>query len=180
MNKGRLFVITGPSGAGLGEIAESVLSGRSDLAVVTPITARKMKAGDIDGKGLFFFDLEGWQALRDSGDILEETVFAGNDYGTSRRLVEEQLKAGRNVLLQLEIERAAQVKKNMPESVCIYIAPTMPVLQERYEETARNRFEAAVRMSEAERIQALNAFCDNIIISDDIPEAIEKLNSIID
>ena len=128
----KLTVLSGPSGAGLGEIVTALFARRKDLCAVTPVTARKMKAGEVDGVGFYFYDLEGWNALKESGDLLEATEFAGNDYGTSRRLVEEQLAAGRHVLLNLSVERAAQVKHNMPGAVCVYIEPSPAVLRERF------------------------------------------------
>ena len=117
----KLLVVCGPSGAGLGEIVTRVFALRPDTAAATPVTARKPKAGETDGVGFWFYDLEGWNALKESGDLLEATEFAGNDYGTSRRRVTEQLDAGKNVLLNLPVDRAAQLKANMPEAVCVYV-----------------------------------------------------------
>ena len=101
----KCLVVCGPSGAGLGEIVKRVFALRSDVAAVTPVTARKPKAGEQDGVGFWFYDLEGWNALKESGDLLEATEFAGNDYGTSRRLVNAALEQGHNVLLNLPVER---------------------------------------------------------------------------
>ena len=91
---GKFYVVCGPSGSGLGEIVRKLMKSREDLASVVPVTARKMKAGETDGTGFWFYDLDGWNAMKESGDLLECTEFAGNDYGTSRKLVEEQLAAG--------------------------------------------------------------------------------------
>ena len=114
---GKLFVVCGPSGAGLREIVGAVLESRRDIGGVVPVTARKMKAGEQNGVGFWFYDLEGWSAMKESGELLECTEFAGNDYGTSRRLVLEQLEAGKNVLLarstfevSARMDRAAQEK----------------------------------------------------------------------
>ncbi len=97
--RGKLYVISGPSGAGLKDIVSQVIESRDDLGTAVPVTARKMKDGEQNGIGFYFYDLDGWNALRESGDLLEEIEFAGNDYGTSRRLVLEQLEAGKNVVL---------------------------------------------------------------------------------
>ena len=129
----KLLVVCGPSGAGLGEIVKRVFALRPDTAAATPVTARKPKAGETDGVGFWFYDLEGWNALKESGDLLEATEFAGNDYGTSRRRVMEQLEAGKNVVLNLETERAVQIKKNMPDddSRCLMLADTQDSLLNR-------------------------------------------------
>ena len=175
----KLFVVSGPSGAGISDIVAAVFAARDDVAAVTPITARKMKAGEVDGVGFFFYDLEGWNALKESGDLLEATEFAGNDYGTSRGLVEEVLRSGKHVLLSLEVDRAAQIKRNMPEAVCVYIEPSPAVLRRRYEAIARSPFETAVRLQEADKARERAAFCDARINSDSLNEATAALNALI-
>ena len=178
---GKLFVICGPSGAGLREIIGAVLDSRDDIGNVVPVTARKMKAGEKDGVGFWFYDLEGWNAMKESGELLEATEFAGNDYGTSRRLVQEQLDAGKNVVLNLEVERAAQLKANMPEAVCVYMEPSdARILRARYEATARSPFEVTARMDRAVREKAAADFCDFVIYTDDAEKAAMELNALID
>ena len=177
----KLFVISGPTGAGLREIVGAVLDTRRDIGNVTPVTARKRKAGERDGVGFWFYDLDAWNAMKESGELLEATEFAGNDYGTSRRLVQEQLDAGKNVVLSLEIDRAAQVKQNMPEAVCVYMAPsTDAILRARYEKTARSPFEVTARMDRAAQERAQAGFCDAIIHTDDEGEAVAALNALLD
>lgn len=178
---GRLFVISGPTGAGLREILGAVLDSRDDVGSVTPVTARKMKAGETDGVGFWFYDLEAWNAMKESGELLEATEFAGNDYGTSRSLVREQLDAGKNVVLNLEIHRAAQLKRNMPEAVCVYMAPsTEALLRERYKAAARSPFELAARMDRASQEKAAAGFCDHTIFTDDPERAAKELNALMD
>lgn len=176
----KLFVLSGPSGAGLSEIGAALFMGRTDIGAAVPVTARKMKEGEVDGVSFFFYDLDGWNALKESGDLLECTEFAGNDYGTSRRCVREKLDAGKNVLLALQVERAAQLKKNMPEAVCVYIEPSPAVLEDRYRANARNELEVDVRLREAARQHALADFCDARINSDDVENAVRELNALID
>ena len=171
----KLLVLCGPSGAGLGEIVKTLFARRSELRPVTPVTARKMKDGERDGEGFYFYDLEGWNALKESGDLLEATEFAGNDYGTSRRLVKAELDAGHDVLLNLPVERAAQLKKNMPEAVCVYVEPSPAVLEQRYRAIARSAFELSVRMKQAEQERALSDFCDRRVNSDDTAAAVQTL-----
>ena len=176
----KLFVVSGPSGAGIGDIVAAVFARRKDVGTVVPVTARKMKAGEQDGIGFFFYDLEGWSALKESGDLLEATEFAGNDYGTSRKLVQEQLAAGKHVLLSLELARAAQVKANMPEAVCVYVEPSPAVLRERYGKISRSSFEVSARMELAAEEQARSGFCDSRINSDDLEAAVQALCTLLD
>jgi guanylate kinase len=178
---GKLFVVCGPSGAGLREIVGAVLESRRDIGAVVPVTARKKKAGEQDGAGFWFYDLKSWKAMRESGELLECTEFAGNDYGTSRRLVQEQLDAGKNVLLNMEASRAAQIKANMPEAVCVYMAPSSDeLLRKRYEKTARSAFEVSARMDRARQDRAGADFCDLVIATDDEAEAVRALNALLD
>lgn len=177
----KLFVLSGPSGAGLSEIVAKLFSSRDDVTSVVPVTARKMKDGEEDGVGFYFFDLDGWNALKESGDLLESVEFAGNDYGTSRKLVLEQLASGKNVVLNLAVARAAQIKANMPEAFCVYVVPSTPeVLRARYEKTARSRFEVSARMEMAEKERLLASFCDATVFSDDEDRAVKDLNALID
>lgn len=176
----KLFVLSGPSGAGISEIVAGIFAARNDVGTVIPVTARKMKAGEVDGVGFFFYDLDGWNALKESGDLLEATEFAGNDYGTSRRLVTEQLNAGKHVILTLSPDRAKQLKQNMPEAVCVYVSPTDGVLRERYGKISRSAFELSVRMEEAQKQSALADFCDCRIDSDDIAAAVKALSALMD
>ncbi len=173
----KLLVLTGPSGAGLSGIVEKLFTSRDDIVSVVPVTARKMKEGEVDGVGFHFYDLDGWNALKESGDLLEVTEFAGNDYGTSRRLVEEQLSLGKNVVLSLEAARAVQVKKNMPEAICIFVTPSTPEkLQAIYELGARSRFEVTARMELAEKESELAKFCDATVFSDNEDGAVNSLS----
>ena len=175
----KLYVVSGPSGAGIADIVAAVFARREDVVAVVPVTARKMKQGEVNGVGYYFYDLDGWNELKAAGDLLEATEFAGNDYGTSRRLVAEQLAAGKNVMINLDVSRAAQIKQNMPEAVCVYIEPSPDVLRERYRAIARSDFEVSVRLEAAEEQRALSSFCDHRLNSDDTAAAIEALDALI-
>ena len=176
----KLFVLSGPSGAGIGEVITALFARRQDLGTAVPVTARKMKAGEVDGVGFYFYDLEGWNALKESGDLLECTEFAGNDYGTSCRLVDEQLAAGRHVLLSLELSRAAQLKANMPEAVCVYVSPSPAILEARYAAIARSERELAVRLAAAREEESRSRFCDARVNSDDVAAAADRLEALLD
>lgn len=176
----KLFVVSGPSGAGIRDIVAAAFACRKDFSPVVPVTARKMKEGEKDGVGFFFFDLDGWNELKTSGDLLETTEFAGNDYGTSRRLVNECLAGGKNALLEMSVTRAAQLKQNMPEAVCVYIEPSEEVLEERYRALSRSELELGLRLETAEKERKLSAFCDRRICSDDPDAAAAELCSLPD
>ena len=181
MSAPKVFVISGPSGAGMSGIVAAVVKSRTDIGHVVPVTARKMKPGEVNGEGFWFFELEQWEQMKASGDMLECTEFAGNDYGTSRKLVTEQLDAGKNVVLVLETERAAMLNKNMPEAICVYMEPSDPeILRDIYEKTARNPVEVDVRMRHADEQRRISLFCDKRIFTDDPEAAAAELNALIE
>ena len=171
----KLIVITGPSGVGIGDVVPALFARRSDLVPVVPVTARKMKEGERNGAGFFFFELEDWNAMKESGDLIETTEFAGNDYGTSRKLVEEQFARGKNVLVERELDRAAQIKENMPETVCVYLEPSPAVLERRLRAISRSELEFSLRLETAERLRAQSAFCDRRVCSDDPAAATDEI-----
>lgn len=177
----KLFVVAGPSGIGLREIVGRVIESRDDIGSVLPVTARKMKPGERDGVGFYFYDLEGWTALKEAGDLLETTELAGNDYGTSRRLVQQQLEQGKNVVLSLELDRAAQIKASMPEAVCVYMAPASEAqLRARIEAISRSAVEVSVRLEQALQQRQAADFCDVVIDSGDAEAAVQAFNALID
>lgn len=176
----KLIVITGPSGAGNSDVVAALFARRADVSPVVPVTARKMKEGERDGVGFFFYDLEGWNAMKVSGELLEATEFAGNDYGTSRRLVREKLDAGKNVLLEMEPDRAAQLKANMPEAVCVYLEPSPAVLEQRTRAISRSALECALRLQTAERLRAASGFCDCRVCSDETDSAVAEIEKLLD
>ena len=180
-NSGRLIVVTGPFGAGLKDIVSDVLERRADLITVIPVTARKKKDGEVDGDRFYYYDLEGWNELKETGDLLETTELAGNDYGTSRRLVEEGLRSGKHVLLTIEPERAAQVKQNMPEAFCVYVEPKdTEQLKARYARSARNSFELTARLELAREQREEAVYCDARVDSTDLNAAEKELERLID
>ena len=176
----KLIVVSGPSAVGIGEIVAALFARVPGLVPVVPVTARKMKEGERDGVGFFFFELEGWEEMKRSGDLLETTEFAGNDYGTSRKLVEEQFAQGNSVLMERELDRAAQIKRSMPEAICVYVEPSKKVLEERLKAVSRSTLELSLRLQTAERLRAASSFCDRQVCSDDIEAAIREIESLLD
>ena len=180
MKKGKLFVLTGPSGTGVGEVIKGVNRLRDDISFVTPITSRKMKQGEVNGHGFYFYELEEWENLKANGGLLEHTTFAGNDYGTSKKLVEEIINSGRNVLLNLEIERAKQIHENMHDAIFILIVKeSLKKLEETYIQKKMSDIEIRVRINEAKKINQNSGFFNYIVFDYNISQATEEVNAII-
>ena len=175
-----LYVISGPSGAGMKEIVSGVIDGRDDVVTIIPVTSRRMKVGEVNGIGYWFYDLETWSAMRESGDLLEETELAGNDYGTSRKLVMEQLNAGKSVIIDMEPDRALRLKQSMPESVTVYVEPASEkILKQRFAEISHSTRETDVRMQVASEMRNLAGRFDRRVNSDDLAKAEEELRNIL-
>ena len=121
--KGILFVISGPSGVGKGSIVENMLPFMSEILVSISATTRPARKGEIHGKDYFFISAEDFQELINNHQLLEWAEVYGNFYGTPRDFVMKNLAAGQDVLLEIDIQGAMQVKEKVPEGVFIFIAP---------------------------------------------------------
>ena len=121
--KGRLFIISGSSGVGKGTLIKEFLSKADNVYLSVSSTTRKPREGEVHGENYFFVSREDFQKSIDNGDFLEWAEFSGNRYGTDKNRVCEMLEKGKNVLLEIEVQGAKQVKQKMPEAILIFILP---------------------------------------------------------
>lgn len=180
--KGKLIVISGPSGVGKSTVVCKAIEGREDICFSTSVTTRKPRQGETDGKEYFFVDLDRFREMVENDELLEHAEYVANSYGTPRAYVEKQLNAGLNVLLDIEVQGARQVHKKMPEAVMVFVMP--PSLAE-LERRLRGRGTDTERAIEARLIRARQEFdeadfYDFLIINDDLDRAARELNAIID
>lgn len=120
--KGTLFVLTGPSGVGKGTILAAVRKKR-DVYLSISATTRQPRKGEQDGVDYFFLTREQFEEQSAHDGFLEHAEFSGNYYGTPAQPVDEQLNAGRDVVLEIEVQGAMQVREKRPDAVRIFIAP---------------------------------------------------------
>lgn len=179
--RGRLFVISGPSGAGKSTVVFKALEGRDDVCFSVSCTTRKPRPGEVDGREYFFVDLDKFREMVENDEFLEHAVYVANSYGTPRAYVEKKLDEGMNVLLDIEVQGARQIKDKMPDAVMIFfIPPSMAELEKRL----RSRGTDSERKIEArlfrarEEYEAAN-FYDYVIINDDVDVAAKEFSSII-
>jgi guanylate kinase len=131
MEKGLLIVISGPSGAGKGTVIHEFLKQYGDNTDVSvSCTTRDPRGNEVDGVNYFFKTEEEFTAMIQSGDFLEYAHVFGKYYGTPKKLVLDKLAAGKNVILEIDVQGAVQIKKNMKDSVLIFILP--PSMKELY------------------------------------------------
>ncbi len=119
---GRLFVISGPSGVGKGSVIIK-LACRSSLHLSVSATTREPRPGEVDGVDYYFLEEDQFREWLDEGRFLEWAEFSTHLYGTPRAAVEEQLGRGIDVVLEIEVKGAMQVKQAMPDAVLIFITP---------------------------------------------------------
>lgn len=182
MNKrGKLFVISGPSGAGKSTVVFKAMEGREDYCFSTSVTTRKPRPGEVDGREYFFIDRDRFSEMVLRNELLEHAEYVSNSYGTPRAYVEEQLGAGFDVILDIEIQGARQVHEKMPEAVMIFIAPpTLEELERRLVNRGTDTAEAIRdRLARARQEYAEADFYSYIIVNDDADTAATELASII-
>lgn len=129
--RGRLVVVSGPSGVGKGTVLEYVLK-RDDFVYSVSATTRKPRDIDIDGVTYFFRTRDEFEAMIGNGELIEYAEYNGNYYGTPKSFVEKMLDEGKNVILEIEVKGAMQIKKLRPDAIFIFIAPeSRKILEER-------------------------------------------------
>ena len=121
--RGELIVLSGPSGSGKSTVIARLLSRRPDIHFSVSFTTRQPREGETDGVNYNFVDRAEFQRMIDDDELLEYAQYVGNYYGTSLKVILEQLDRGVDVLLDIEVQGAAKVKEKCPEAVTIFIVP---------------------------------------------------------
>lgn len=177
MGKGRLIVLTGPSGVGKGTLVRSLLERHPELYLSISITTRAPRPGEIDGKHYYFVSREQFLQMVENGELLEWAEFAGNCYGTPRYPVEEQINRNQGVILEIELEGARQIRRTFPDALRIFILPpSMDELEYRLRRRGSESEEVILRRLQRarEEINAAGEF-DYQVINDDLDLALKHI-----
>ena len=179
--QGILVIISAPSGAGKGSVIEEMKKQNENLWVSISATTRKPRANDKEGITYYFLSKEEFEEKLNENYFLEYTNYAGNYYGTPKKQIQEHLDKGQDVILEIEIEGAMNVKKLIPEALCIFIMPpSLKELKRRLEcrgtdtkEKILERFKIAYK--------EINEFTkyNYVVVNDEIEIAADKVLSII-
>lgn len=123
MRKGRTFVVSGPSGVGKSTVLKALLESRKNLYFSVSATTRDPRPGELDGIHYHFMDVESFRKWIAMDQFLEYAEYVGNFYGTPKKFVDDAMEAGKDVILDIEIQGAIQVCSKRPDTVRIFIAP---------------------------------------------------------
>ena len=180
-NKGILMVISGFSGAGKGTLVKKLLSEYDNYALSISMTTRGPREGEQDGREYFFRTKEQFEENIAKNGFIEYAQYCGNYYGTPKAYVEEQMQAGKDVILEIEIQGARKIKKKFPEAVLVFVtAPSMEELKERL--VGRGTETAAVihqRLARAaQEAEGVDEY-DYLLVNDQLEDAVDRLHNII-
>ncbi len=180
-NRGILAVVSGFSGAGKGTIMKELLKQYDNYALSISATTRQPREGEMHGREYFFMSKEEFEQLIKEEKLIEYASYVGNYYGTPSSFVEEQRDAGKDVILEIEVQGALQVKEKFPDTVLLFVTPPSAAelvsrLRGRGTETEEV---ISKRMEQAVTESALMNKYDYLVINDSLQEAVETMHNIL-
>ena len=178
---GTLFVVAAPSGGGKTSLTRALLEKDPGIRLSVSYTTRPPRPGEQDGVDYHFVSTERFMALRDAGEFLEHAHVHGNWYATSASWLNQQIEAGQDVLLEIDWQGAAQVRRLIPSSVHIFILPpSLALLEERLHRRGQDEKATIARRLEAARDEMRHcAEFNYVIINQDFATAVDDLSAIV-
>jgi len=181
-NRGSLFIISAPSGAGKTTLTKAVLDRFIDILYSVSYTTRELRSGEQDGVDYYFTTKENFKEGINNGKWAEWAEVHGNYYGTSAEFIDNNLAAGRDILLDIDVQGTFQILERYPDSITIFIMPpSFEILKERLE--SRGTDSKAViekRLENAQKEMAKKDLYRHVIVNDQLPDAVAELISIIE
>ena len=181
MKKGRIIILSGPSGVGKGTVLREVMSKRPELRFSISATTRPIRPSETDGVNYYFMSKERFEEMIANDELLEHVSYAGNYYGTPEKPVNDALEQGISVILEIEAQGALKVMERRPDAISIFIAPPS------YEELERRllgRGDTAPEIA-AERLKIALWECEQakkyqyIIVNDTVEEAAKQMEAVL-
>jgi len=179
--QGTLVVVSGFAGTGKGTVMKELLGRYDSYALSISATTRKPRPGEADGREYFFKTTEEFEQMIAEGEFVEHACYVGNYYGTPKKYVQEQLEEGKDVILEIEIQGALNIKSQFPDALLLFIAPpSADVLKSRLvgrgtetEEVIEQRLARAVEES-----KGIENY-DYLEVNDDLDECVETVHQMI-
>ena len=179
--QGTLVVVSGFAGTGKGTVMKELLGRYDSYALSISATTRNPRPGEVDGREYFFNTKEEFEQMIERDEFVEHACYVGNYYGTPKKYVQEQLTAGKDVILEIEIQGALNIKSQFPDALLLFIAPpSADVLKERLvgrgtetEEVIEQRLARAVEES-----KGIENY-DYLVVNDDLDECVENVHQMI-
>ena len=180
--RGLLIVLSGPSGVGKGTVRKAIFESEdNDFQYSISMTTRKKREGKEEGVDYFFRSREEFEAMIESGEMLEYAEYVGNYYGTPLSYVNETLDRGKDVFLEIEVQGARQVKEKVPDGVFIFLTP--PDLEELKSRIVGRGTDSPEVIDERMRVAReeieMMALYDYAVVNDEVPLAVQRVKDII-
>ena len=180
MTKGRVYIISGPSGSGKDTLMKKVFEKAPEIAFSISSITRPMREGEVEGEKYNFISRERFEQMIANDELLEHNVFVGNYYGTPKAPVIECIEKGQDMLIEVDVNGATQIRSKMPDAVSVFIMPpSLEVLKTRL--TGRgtdNQDVIEKRLNEALREISSAVNYDYIVVNDDLETAVNDFVSI--
>lgn len=182
MPGGILLIISGPSGVGKGTVCRYILTKRESLKLSVSTTTRAPRFGEVEGREYNFTSVSLFKNMIDKGDFLEWAIVHGDYYGTPLQTVDEALRRGEELILEIDVQGAAQVRKKAINAVSLFLAPpSLEALEERIMGRGTEKPDRIQRRLEtARREMEYYHLYDYLVINETVEEAATLINSIID
>ena len=180
MKKGKTFIVSGPSGVGKSTVLKALLETRKNLYFSVSATTRAPRPGELDGVHYHFMDVDSFRKWIAKEQFLEYAEYVGNFYGTPKRYVDEAMEAGKDVILDIEVQGAIQVVSKRPETVRIFIAPpSWAELERRLTERGTDSREKIQKRLLRAKVEFQTAHTyDYFVINDTVENAVRELDAI--
>lgn len=178
--KGSLIVVSGFSGVGKGAVVKKLVE-KYNYSLSVSATTRQPRPGEVDGKDYFFKSVPEFQNLIDYNGFIEWAQYVENYYGTPRKFVEDEIAAGHNVILEIEVQGAMKIKEQYPDAVLVFItAPDAQSLKRRLEgRGTEDQKVIAKRLKRAYEETEDMIFYDYLVVNDDLDTCVEDVNAVI-
>lgn len=180
MKRGKTFIVSGPSGVGKSTVLKALLERRRDVYFSVSATTREMRPGEEDGVHYHFLEVDTFRQWIARGEFLEYAEYVGNFYGTPKRYVDEAMDRGEDVILDIEIQGAIQVKSKRPETVSVFIAPpSWTELERRLTERGTDSPDKIQKRLLRAKVEFQTAHTyDYFVINDNVDNAVRELEAI--